>query len=168
MSAPPALAARFELAKQSIDLCTGGFDQRVVAEACRRGVLQAQLPKLRAAYQAKRDVMARALSTHLAGRLQWTPPRGGFFLWVRLPPGLDGARLLPIAQQHGMIYVTGDAFFVNGDGAAYVRLAFSAPSHERIEEGVRRFAAAISEASAQAPPETASTRDLESTPAARS
>lgn len=167
ISAPPAIAARFELAKQSIDLCTGGLDQRMVAEACRRGVLAAQLPKLRAAYQARRDVMTAALGEHVAGQLRWTPPRGGFFLWVQLPPGVDANALLPIAQQHGVIFVTGDAFFVNGEGQDFLRLAFSAPSHERIQEGVRRLAAALSEAQAVSKDPSASTRALESLPAGR-
>lgn len=160
MSAPPALASRFELAKQSIDLCTGGFDQRMVAEACRRGVLASQLPRLRATYQAKRDVMEQSLVRHVAETVQWTQPRGGFFLWIKLPDGIDAATLLPIAQRHGVIYVTGDAFFVNGGGAEYLRLAFSAPSHERIEEGVRRLATALREARSAAMPVP------ESTPAA--
>ena len=145
LSAPPALAARFELAKQSIDLCTSAFDQRMVAEACRRGVLTSQLPRLRAAYRAKRNVMEAALAEHMAGRVTWTSPRGGFFLWTRLPDGVDAVGLLPVAQQHGVIYVTGDAFFVNGGGAEFMRLAFSGPSHERLQEGVRRLAAAIAE-----------------------
>jgi 2-aminoadipate transaminase len=152
ISAPAALTTRFELAKQAIDLCTGAFDQRMIAEACRRGVLQAQLPRLRAAYKAKHDVMAGALTEHLGGRLSWTPPRGGFFLWARLPAGVDATALLPIAQRHGVIYVTGDAFFVDGEGAAFIRLAFSAPSHDRIRDGVRRLAAANTEASTASAP----------------
>lgn len=146
ISAPAALALRFEFAKQAIDLCTGALDQRIVAEACRRGVLQRCLPLLRAAYQAKRDVMVAALNERLGGRLEWAPPRGGFFLWTRLPAGVDATQLLPIAQRHGVIYVTGDAFFVDGRGAEFIRLSFSAPTHERIREGVRRLEAAISEA----------------------
>ncbi len=146
ISAPPALVSRFELAKQSIDLCTGALDQRMVAEACRRGVLQTHLPQLRAAYQAKRDVMVSSLQEHLGGRLSWAPPRGGFFLWTRLPEGLDATQLLPIAQRHGVVYVTGDAFFVDGRGGEFIRLSFSAPTHERIREGVQRLASAISEA----------------------
>ena len=145
ISAPAALTARFELAKQSIDLCTGALDQRMVTEACCRGALQQHLPQLRAAYQAKRDVMVSALNEHLAGQLAWAAPRGGFFLWTHLPAGVDAIRLLPIAQRHGVIYVTGDAFFVNGAGGEFIRLSFSAPAHDRIREGVRRLAAAISE-----------------------
>lgn len=145
LTASDALIARFELAKQSMDLCTGVFDQRVVFEACRRGVLAAQLPRLRATYQAKRDVMIEALSTQLQGQLTWTPPRGGFFLWTQLPSGVDSERLLPVALKHGVIYVSGDAFFVNGAGHDFIRLAFSGPTHDNMREGVRRLAAAINE-----------------------
>lgn len=142
--APVALAAKFELAKQSSDLCTGAFDQRMINGACRRGLLDAHLPRLRAAYQAKRDSMAKALTAAFGDSLRWQMPRGGFFLWTRLPDGVTGESLLPVAHKNGVIYVTGDAFFVDGSGAEYIRLAFSSPSHDRIEEGVRRLAVAIS------------------------
>ena len=36
------------------------------------------------------------------------------------------------AVQHGVIYVAGAAFFVNDGGQNIIRLAFSAPSHERF------------------------------------
>jgi 2-aminoadipate transaminase len=41
--------------------------------------------------------------------------------------------------------VSGDAFFVNGSGREFIRLSFSAPSPERIEEGVRRLARTVRE-----------------------
>ena len=44
-----------------------------------------------------------------------------------------------------MIYVAGEAFFVDGDGHHILRLSFSAPTPERIDEGVTRLAAAIRE-----------------------
>jgi DNA-binding transcriptional MocR family regulator len=53
---------------------------------------------------------------------------------------------MPIAQARGVIYVDGSAFFVDGTGHEFMRLSFSAPSPERIEEGVIRLAAAIHEA----------------------
>lgn len=145
ISAPEAVAAKLELAKQAEDLCTGGFDQRVVYEAWRRGILAGHLPELRAHYQRKRDAMSDALKRTLTGRVTWDPPRGGFFLWVRLPDGLNAERLLPIARSHGVIYVVGSAFFVDGSGPEYMRLSFSAPPPDRIEEGVTRLAAAVTE-----------------------
>ena len=145
ISAPEPVAAKLELAKQAEDLCSGGFDQRVVYEAWRKGILAGHLPDLRAHYQRKRDAMSGALSRTLAGRVTWDPPRGGFFLWVRLPDGLNAEQLLPVARAHGVIYVVGSAFFVDGSGPEYMRLSFSAPPPERIEEGVTRLAAAVSE-----------------------
>lgn len=145
ISAPPPIAAKLELAKQAGDLCTGGFDQRVVYEAWRQGILAGHLPDLRAHYQRKRDTMSRALARALADQVTWQPPRGGFFLWIRLNDGLDAEQLLPVARAHGVIYVVGKAFFVDGSGQQFMRLSFSAPPPDRIEEGVTRLAAAVAE-----------------------
>src|SRR5262245_2652773 len=65
MSAPPPIAAKLEVAKQAEDLCTGGFDQRVVHEACKRGLLEKHIPELRLHYQQKRDTMVRAIERHM-------------------------------------------------------------------------------------------------------
>jgi 2-aminoadipate transaminase len=143
LAAPEPLAAKLELAKQAEDLCTGALDQRIVYEACRRGLIASRLPKLREHYQHKRDVMAAALARHLSGRISWAEPRGGFFLWARLAEPWRSSTLLPVASAHGVIFVTGGAFFVDGTGDEYLRLSFSAPAPERIEEGVARLASAM-------------------------
>jgi 2-aminoadipate transaminase len=145
IDAPAALASKLEMAKQSEDLLTGSLDQRIIYEACRRGILQRQLPLLRRHYRQKRDVMVEALRSTFGDRLSWPPPRGGFFLWATLPDQIDADRLLPRAVHHGVVYVAGDAFFVDGSGKNLVRLSFSAPPPERIREGVRRFGAAVAE-----------------------
>ena len=143
--APAAIASKIELAKQAIDLCTSAFDQQMVYEATVRGVLAAQAPKLRALYQRKRDVMLSALREQSGGELSWIDPRGGFFVWARLPSGLHADTLLERATGQGVIYVTGTAFFVDGTGDNYIRLSFSAPSEERISEGVARLGRAMKE-----------------------
>lgn len=147
IDAPAPLAAKFEIAKQAEDLCTGGLDQRVVYQACRRGVLARQLPILRSHYREKRDVMVEALGREFGTEVTWPSPRGGFFLWATLPPAIDADTMLARAVQHGVIYVAGEAFFVDGTGAGrhIVRLAFSAPSHDRIREGVARLGRTVRE-----------------------
>ncbi|MBA3637983.1 MAG: PLP-dependent aminotransferase family protein [Acidobacteriota bacterium] len=145
IDAPPPLAAKFELAKQAADLCTGALDQRVVYECCHRGILARQLPILRHHYQAKRDVMTEALAREFGGEMSWPAPRGGFFLWATLPPQIDGEAMIARAAANGVIYVAGEAFFVNGAGQNIIRLSFSAPSHEKIRDGVARLAATVRE-----------------------
>ena len=156
ISAPPELAAKFELAKQAEDLCAGALDQRIVDTACRRGLLRQHVPRLREAYQAKRDAMIHAVEQTLRGQLTWTPPRGGFFLWARLADALSSSRLLDSARARGVIFVIGDAFFVDGSGGEYLRLSFSAPSAARIAEGIGRLAAAIGDARGATPAANAS------------
>ena len=145
IDAAAPVVSKLEMAKQSEDLLTGSLDQRIVYEACRRGLLQRQLPLLRRHYQEKRDVMVDALHSAFGDELSWPPPRGGFFLWATLPPGVDADRLVPRAIEHGVIYVAGEAFFVNGAGQNLVRLSFSSPAPARIREGVTRLAAAVRE-----------------------
>jgi 2-aminoadipate transaminase len=143
IAAAPALAAKFEMAKQAGDLLTGSLDQRLVYEACRRGVLDRQLPVLRAHYARKRDVMETALRRELGTAVSWPKPKGGFFLWLTFAQGLDADKMIPRAVEHGVIYVAGEAFYVNGEGQNTLRLSFSAPTPERIEAGVARLAATL-------------------------
>jgi 2-aminoadipate transaminase len=143
MTAPAPLSARFEMAKQSMDLSSGVFDQRVVLEAIRRGVLEKLAPRLRALYRGKRDVMESALRAELGTTLTWPEPRGGFFLWAELPEGLDADALLARAIEQKVIFVVGTAFYVDGRGERRIRLSFSHPTAERLKEGVRRLAAAM-------------------------
>ena len=143
MKAPQALIERFDTAKQSTDLTSGILDQHIVHEALRQGVADRLAPQLREVYRHKRDVMSQAIRARLGTRLTWSTPTGGFFLWATLPDGCTDTMLLERALQHGVIFVVGSAFHVDGSGHNTIRLSFSAPSPDRIEEGARRLAAAF-------------------------
>lgn len=143
IAAPGPLVARFDLAKQSMDLSSGIFDQRVVDLAIRRGVLQRLAPKLRALYQGKRDAMIRALRGELGSTLTWPDPKGGFFLWAQLPAGYDGDTVVQRGIEERVLLVPGSAFYVDGTGQDRIRLSFSHPTPERLSEGARRLAAAL-------------------------
>lgn len=145
IAAAAALITKVETAKQAEDLQAGSLDQRIIYEACRRGVLARQLPLLRRHYQEKRTVMVRALQREFNGSVTWPEPKGGFFLWVTLPRGIDADHMIARAVEHGVIYVAGEAFFVEATQPNTMRLSFSAPTPERIEEGVARLARTIRE-----------------------
>lgn len=155
--APEPIVQKFDVAKQAADICTGALDQRLVHRAVVAGLLETQADRLRAHYQAKRIVMERALAREVGGLAMWTPPRGGFFLWVTLPEPVDADALLVRALQSAVSFVTGAAFFVDGSGRNTVRLSFSQPTASRIEEGIARLAIAIrEETDAQLAPGTSS------------
>ena len=143
MVAPAPLVERFETAKQSTDLTSGILDQHIVYEAVRRGVVRTLAPRLRALYRQKRDAMEQSLRRELGDRLTWPAPKGGFFIWATLPDGCTDTELLERALQHGLVFVAGSAFFVDGTGHDTIRLSFSAPPPDRIREGAKRLAAAM-------------------------
>lgn len=143
MVAPPMLIERFDTAKQSSDLTSGILDQCMVVEALKRGVVDRLAPRLRELYRTKRDVMETVIREQIGNRLTWSQPKGGFFLWAKLPVGLRDLDLLDRALANGVIFVAGSAFHVDGSGHDTIRLSFSAPSPDRIREGVRRLAGAL-------------------------
>src|SRR4029453_17534560 len=74
--------------------------------------------------RTKRDAMLRGLHEVLDGSgAQISKPEGGFFLWIRLPAGTDQKRLADLAGQARVQYTGGSAFFPNGGGDEFIRLA---------------------------------------------
>jgi 2-aminoadipate transaminase len=142
-AAPAAITERFDTAKQSMDLMCGILDQRVVHQSIVRGVLARQAEPLRRLYRMRRDVMEQTLREQFGDQLTWLQPKGGFFLWARLPDGYQCETLLAKAMEHGVIFVIGSAFCVDGSGHDRVRLSFSWPSPDRIREGAKRLAQAM-------------------------
>src|SRR5215470_2179536 len=143
VAAPAPIVERFDTAKQSMDLMCGILDQRVVHQSIIRGVLARQAEPLRRLYRMRRDVMEQTLREQFGHQLTWIQPKGGFFLWARLPDGFECETLLPKAMEQGVLFVIGSAFCVDGSGHDRVRLSFSWPAPERIREGAKRLAVAM-------------------------
>jgi 2-aminoadipate transaminase len=141
--APKTIASKIELCKQAADISSGVFDQRLVHGTLADGVIDRIAPGLRSHYQAKRTVMESALSQTLQGRVKWVSPRGGFFLWIELPAGVDDRELFERAIEEKVSFVLGSAFFVSGEGHNFARLAFSGTSQDQIREAVERLGKAI-------------------------
>src|SRR5438034_11007721 len=79
----------------------------------------------------------------MPSEVTWTEPQGGFSLLLTLPPGLDGAEVLPAAIERGVAFTPGAPFFVDGGGGGTLRLSFSSVAAGRIDEGVKRLAETI-------------------------
>ncbi len=116
---------------------TSHFAANILATFCEAGQFVEQGKKLRAAYRARRDALADALAEYLPEQCRWQRPAGGFFIWIQLPTGVTVAELMPRAIASGVGVAPGTRFFVNGDGANYVRVAFSYYPEAQLTEGAR-------------------------------
>ena len=141
--APAELVAKFELAKQAIDLHTPTLNQYIAARLLDSGVIERRFDALRRVYREKRDAMLEALEQHMPEGTRWTRPIGGLFVWVWLPEHINARKLLEKAIERGVAFVPGDAFYASGRGHNTMRLNFSYPSVDEIREGVRRIGEAI-------------------------
>ena len=87
------------------------------------------------------DGMLAALDSTFTAGITWTRPEGGMFVWIELPPEINGAVLLERAIREARVaFVPGAAFHSDRSGANTIRLSFSLGKPERIREGVGRLA----------------------------
>src|ERR1041384_121665 len=150
LRAPEPLATKVELAKEGADLSSSMFDQAIVMESIRDGLIERRLPDLREFYRVRRGAMLGALERFAPSGSRWTKPMGGFFILMQLAAGIDAAAALPEAIESGVAYVPGQSFFVDGSGANTLRLAYSKESPEALEDGVKRMCRVFQHAKALA------------------
>lgn len=126
----------------------GGVNHSValaMAEFGSSGAYARHVTSMRCAYQARRDVLVSGLRSALP-ELTVPSPGGGWFLWLRLPPGTTATRLLPVAEQHGVSFAAGPQFYPGGrDGEQYIRLAFSFFAPAELSAAGARLATALTE-----------------------
>jgi len=60
--------------------------------------------------------MVKALKENLPDYVQWTEPRGGFYIWLKLPEGADSSEIFKESIKKGAIFVTGKTFDPAGNG----------------------------------------------------
>ena len=145
--APKSLYPKLLQAKQAADLHTPTFNQRMVAEVIKDGVLDTHVPKIRALYKAQCEAMLAALSREFEGLgVEWNRPVGGMFLWLRLPAGLDSVKLLPMAVENNVAFVPGAPFYADGGDPRTLRLSFVTASVEQINIGIAALAKTLRQA----------------------
>ncbi|MGC2112154.1 MAG: PLP-dependent aminotransferase family protein [Candidatus Korobacteraceae bacterium] len=141
--APPDVILRLVQLKQCSDLHTSMFGQMITYEVARDGFIDEHVKLIRSTYRERRDAMLSALHDYFPPEVSWTHPKGGLFLWVSMPPGVDSSHLLEAALRQDVAFVPGEPFFPNGDTGSHMRLNFSNAQPEQIREGIRRLSIAV-------------------------
>lgn len=129
--------------KQSLDLCTSSLNQLLAAEFLKTGYFYSHVEKVNKVYKAKKDAMLSALEKYMPEGVTWTKPQGGLFLWLKLPENISADEMFEDAIKENVAYVIGSAFHVDGSGKNTMRMNFSYPTLDEIEEGIKRLAKAV-------------------------
>jgi 2-aminoadipate transaminase len=122
------------------DAGSGALEQMVLAEYCSKHFFK-HVPVLRRGLRAKLETLMESLTEHFGAAAEFDDPKGGIFLWVKLPDGVDAMKLYQPALAAGVAINPGPEWSVNkAHSASRMRLCFASPSHEEIHQGVAALA----------------------------
>jgi 2-aminoadipate transaminase len=139
----PEIIDKLVMAKQTADLCTSPFVQKIIARYMEKGLLEKNLKKTIALYKERRNYMIGCFQKYMPPDVKWTEPEGGLFLFVTLPSHINADHIFKNALEKNVAFVSGSTFFCNDSGKNTMRLNFSYSNNVEIEEGIRRLAQVI-------------------------
>jgi 2-aminoadipate transaminase len=139
----PEILDKLVMAKQTADLCTSPFVQKIIARYMQKGLLENNLKKTIDLYKRRRTRMIASFRKHMPEGVTWTEPQGGLFLFVTLPAHLDADEIFKKAIAKNVAFVAGSSFYCNNSGHNTMRINFSFSDDAEIEEGVKRLSQVI-------------------------
>ncbi|KWV51735.1 aminotransferase [Bradyrhizobium macuxiense] len=118
------------------DAGSGALEQMVLAEYCVPH-FATHVPRLTRGLRAKLDTLMEALNEQFGTAAEFEAPKGGIFLWVKLPDNVDTMKLYQAALAAGVSINPGPEWSTNSaHSGSRLRLCFASPSHQQIREGV--------------------------------
>ncbi len=144
-SIAPALRVGFIVAPWSImsrmlalktDAGSGALEQMVLAEYCTAHFAE-HVPALRRGLRNKLTTLMDALAEQFGTAAEFEEPKGGIFLWVKLPDEVDTLKLYQAALAAGVSINPGPEWSTDkAHSISRIRLCFASPSHDEIREGI--------------------------------
>jgi 2-aminoadipate transaminase len=122
------------------DAGSGALEQMVLAEYCAPH-FAGHVPVLTKGLRKKLDTLMEALGEQFGTAAEFEEPKGGIFLWVKLPDDVDTLKLYPAALASGVAINPGPEWSVNAKHSRNrMRLCFASPSHDEIRQGIALLA----------------------------
>ena len=139
---------KIEILKQVNDVHTPMLTQLMCVEFMKKYNIDKYIEKNRELYGKKCKIMLDTMEeTFPKGKVEWTVPEGGIFLWCTCP-GFDGdaSEIVDKCLEKKVAIVPGSNFAIDQSlQSNQFRLNYSSISPEKIEEGVRRLGAVLTE-----------------------
>ena len=136
-----AVMSRLVGLKRETDSGTGALEQMVVAEYFSRKFSE-HVGELTGVLKEKLDTMVDALEREFGTTVEkmWRP-KGGIFLWIKLPDKVDVTKLVAPAAKEGLVFNPGPEWSCNpAETKSHLRLCFALPSKDVIRSGVATLA----------------------------
>lgn len=143
--ASPEIFEKAETIKQALDACTSNFMQILANEFMVRNELQSYLVFLRNEYRERKEILNSSLHKFMPKEVTWNEPKGGFYIWLKLPKQFSSTDIFQESVKRGVVFVTGRTFDPASKKDNCLRLSFSNMPKDTIEKGVQVLAKVIKE-----------------------
>jgi DNA-binding transcriptional MocR family regulator len=150
VTAAPPVINRLAQEKQYVDLHSNNLSQKILHVCLKQHYLANHLAFVRSKYKQRRDTLAGAIRQYCGAHLDFELPEGGFYLWCNVRPPASPAELLRRSAAAGVIFVPGEAFYLNNAESRQIRLCFVTHGEDRLTEGIRRIAKILTSGAANA------------------
>jgi 2-aminoadipate transaminase len=122
------------------DAGSGALEQMVLGEFCSKHFAD-HVPRLTRGLRTKLEMLMEALAEQFGTSAEFAEPKGGIFLWVKLPDAVDIQKLAQAALASGVAINPGPDWSTDkAHGKSRTRLCFANPSHQAIREGIATLA----------------------------
>jgi len=122
------------------DAGSGALEQMVLAEFCAAHFAE-HVRKLNRGLYAKLEALTAALAEQFGTAAEFEVPKGGIFLWLKLPESVDTQKLAQVALAEGLAINPGAEWSTNKErGRTRLRLCFANPEVQTIRRGVAALA----------------------------
>jgi 2-aminoadipate transaminase len=119
---------------------SGALEQMALAEYCAAHFTE-HVPALTRALKEKLDVLMESLAEQFGTAAEFEAPRGGIFLWVKLPDAVDTMKLAQSALAAGIAINPGPEWSTDkAHSRSRMRLCFANPSKDAIRQGIAALA----------------------------
>ncbi len=145
MLTSPEIFDKAESIKQALDACTSNFMQILANQFLSEGYLEPYLSFLRSEYKERKEILNNNLIKHMPSQISWNEPKGGFYIWLKLPQHISSTEIFEKCLQKGVVFVTGRTFDPHNVKDDRLRLSFSNMAKEDIEKGVITMAEIIAQ-----------------------
>lgn len=140
--ANPEILGSFIHTKALTTISSSTVDQKAISYFLQHNDFDNHLTNLKREYEFKCNLMVTELTTHFGNEFSWVKPKGGIYLWIKLPDYIDEMELLNQSIQDGVSYFPGQFFYVEEPDIKAIRLNFTYPTREQIVKGLQKFASA--------------------------
>lgn len=138
--------------KGNHDFGTSNLLQQLLKRAITTSRYENHVADLQLRYGCKARVMVEALQTHFPKNANWLHPKGGLYVWVKLPKHLatgPKSKFFKAALENDVLYVPGELCYADDPTRPKpnheMRLSFAGATEKNIGLGIERLGKVLKE-----------------------